>query len=74
MKLKERAGQYIYQSSGYSAYIPNPLPPNHPIEYNTELINLLSSADRKLGRLDGITQTLPNPDLFVAMYVKKKQF
>ncbi|AFV02845.1 MULTISPECIES: Fic family protein [unclassified Dehalobacter] len=72
MKLKERAGQYIYQSSGYSAYIPNPLPPNHPIEYNTELINLLSSADRKLGRLDGITQTLPNPDLFVAMYVKKE--
>ena len=29
-------------------------------------------ADRKLGRLDGITEILPNPDLFVAMYVKKE--
>lgn len=34
--------------------------------------SLLSMADRKLGRLDGITEILPNPDLFVAMYVKKE--
>lgn len=33
---------------------------------------LLSEADRKLGRLDGITQVLPNPELFVAMYVNKE--
>lgn len=33
---------------------------------------LLSLADRKLGRLDGITEILPNPELFVAMYVKKE--
>ena len=32
----------------------------------------MSAADRKLGRLDGITQILPNPELFVAMYVKKE--
>lgn len=36
------------------------------------MISLLSAADRKLGRLDGITQILPNPELFVAMYVKKE--
>jgi Fic family protein len=36
------------------------------------MINLLSDADRKLGRLDGITQILPNPALFVAMYVRKE--
>ena len=34
--------------------------------------DLLSQADRKLGRLDGITEILPNPELFVAMYVKKE--
>jgi len=33
---------------------------------------LLSRADRALGRLDGSIQTLPNPDLFVAMYVRKE--
>jgi Fic family protein len=31
---------------------------------------LLSDADRALGRLDGVTSILPNPDLFVAMYVR----
>ncbi len=33
---------------------------------------LLSEADRVLGRLDGSIQTLPNPDLFVYMYVRKE--
>ena len=37
-----------------------------------EMIKLLSNADRSLGRLDGITQILPNPELFVAMYVQKE--
>ncbi len=33
---------------------------------------MLSQADRALGRLDGSIQTLPHPDLFVAMYVRKE--
>jgi Fic family protein len=37
-----------------------------------ELQSLLSEADRALGRLDGSVQTLPNPDLFVYMYVRKE--
>jgi Fic family protein len=32
----------------------------------------LSLADRALGRLDGSIRTLPNPDLFVFMYVRKE--
>ena len=32
----------------------------------------LSRADRALGRLDGSIQTLPNPELFVLMYVRKE--
>jgi hypothetical protein len=32
-----------------------------------ELWELLSKADRALGRLDGATEALPNPDLFVLM-------
>ena len=34
--------------------------------------SLLSKADRALGRLDGSTDALPNPDLFVFMYVRKE--
>ncbi len=35
-----------------------------------EIDALLSAADTNLGRLDGVTSTLPDPDLFVAMYVR----
>jgi len=35
-----------------------------------EMWDLLSKADRALGRLDGVASVLPNPDLFVAMYVR----
>jgi Fic family protein len=66
-----RAGMFMKQQ-GYSAFIPSPLPPDPSININGEMLNLLSLADRKLGRLDGITQILPNPELFVAMYVKKE--
>ena len=37
-----------------------------------ELQGLLPTADRALGRLDGSALTLPNPDLFVFMYVRKE--
>jgi Fic family protein len=65
-----RAGQYVKQPSDFRAFIPAPLPPNPPIKFDTELVLLLSKADRCLGRLDGVASVLPNPNLFVAMYVK----
>ena len=67
-----RAGQYITQPSGYRAFFPAPLPPNPPIQITKEMQVLLSQADRALGRLDGSIQTLPNPDPFVYMYVRKE--
>ena len=39
---------------------------------NSEMISLLSDADRALGRLDGVASILPNPDLFVAMFVRQE--
>lgn len=67
-----RSGRYVKQAGGYSAFIPATLPPDPPIAMDTELIRLLSDADRSLGRLDGATSILPNPDLFVAMYVRQE--
>ncbi len=32
----------------------------------------MSRADRALGRLDGSTEVLPNPNLFVAMYIRQE--
>ncbi|MGI5819367.1 MAG: Fic family protein [Armatimonadota bacterium] len=67
-----RSGRYIAQPQGYAAFIPSPLPPDPPVEMDAEMWQLLSQADRALGRLDGATDILPNPDLFVAMYVRKE--
>ena len=67
-----RAGRYIRQPTGYRAFIPAPLPPVPPVQITGEIQRLLSEADRALGRLDGSIQTLPNPDLFVFMYVRKE--
>lgn len=72
MEYEKRARFFMNASSGYKAFVPAPLPPEPPIQYDEDIQSLLSQADRKLGRLDGITQILPNPELFVAMYVKKE--
>jgi len=72
MMAQGRAGRYIRQPTGYKAFIPAPLPPDPPIQYDDELQELLSRADRALGRLDGSIQTLPNPNLFVFMYIRKE--
>lgn len=67
-----RAGHYQAQPAGYRAFIPRPLPPDPPIRITDELQQRLSAADMALGRLDGSVLTLPNPDLFVLMYVRKE--
>jgi Fic family protein len=67
-----RTGQYVKQPTGYSAFIPSPLPPEPPIQIDGQLTRLLSDADRAIGRLDGVASVLPNPNLIVAMYVRQE--
>jgi cell filamentation protein, protein adenylyltransferase len=67
-----RAGSYVSQIGGYKAFVPKPLLPDPPVQLDSEMIRLLSQADRAVGRLDGASEILPNVDLFVAMYVSKE--
>src|SRR5262249_47994012 len=67
-----RAGRYVKQPTGYRAFVPAPLPPDPPVQVDTALLSLLSRTDQALGRLAGVAKTLPNPDLFVAMYVRQE--
>ena len=53
------------------AYIPRPLPPQPPLDLGG-LLHRLSSADRALGRLDGVVTLLPDMQLFLYMYVRKE--
>ena len=69
---KHRAGIYVKQTTGYSAFIPKPLPPEPPVDLVGQLQVLLSQADRAVGRLDGSIETVPNPNLIVYMYVRKE--
>ena len=67
-----RAGTYRRQPGGYRAFIPARLPPDPPVRLEGRLQAMLSKADLALGRLAGSIETLPNPDLFVLMYVRKE--
>ena len=68
---KGRAGRFVKQIQGYVAFEPAHLPPDPPLDMSS-LQNQLSRADLALGRLDGVIGLLPNPDLFVAMYVRQE--
>jgi len=72
MAREGRSGRYISQPNGYSAFIPRPLPPDPAAAMDDEMLTLVSAADRALGRLDGSISALPDPDLFVLMYVRKE--
>lgn len=64
------SGNYINQGS-YKSFQPNLINQEWKIE-NMELLNLLSQADRQLGRLDMYSEYIPNIDLFISMHVLKE--
>lgn len=74
MKHPDRIGTTIKCSVAgetYRAYIPNPLPPTPPIQIG-KLSRLLEKANVAIGRLDGLSVTLPDPSLFLYMYIRKE--
>ncbi len=70
--FKARAGRFVTQAEGYSAFIPRPLPPDPPLALDASLFSLLEAAVGELGRLDGIAKVIPDPDFFVSMYVRRE--
>lgn len=66
------SGRFQRDPRGYRTFLPDPLPPEPMPVLDASMTNLLSVADQALGRLDGVVSTLPNPDLFLAMYVKQE--
>jgi Fic family protein len=67
-----RSGRYIKQPTGYKAFIPKGLPPDPPLLMTDGLWTAISRADRALARLDMTTEIVPDPDLFVSMYVRRE--
>lgn len=72
MKLySNRAGSIYYTQSDYECYVPKSLN-EIEIMYDEELINLLSEANKLIGKLDGIALNLPDKDIFISKYVEKE--
>lgn len=65
-----KSGVYMKQK-GYKSFEPEKINKEWTIE-NMELLNLLSQADRQLGRLDMYSEYIPNIDLFISMHVLKE--
>jgi Fic family protein len=67
-----RSGSYVTQLKGYKAFVPTPLPPNPPLTQDEELQHLLSQSTLAVGKLAGLSSVIPDPDLFVYLYVRKE--
>lgn len=68
--LKFVSGKLINQGT-YKSFQPEKIHRQWKVE-NMELLNLLSQADRQLGRLDMYSEYIPNIDLFISMHVLKE--
>lgn len=65
-----RAGRYRRQPAGYEAFVPAPFPPAD-LDLG-RLIEGIEAATLALGKLVGSAEILPDPDLFVYMYVRRE--
>lgn len=65
-----KSGVYINQGT-YKSFQPEKINRRWQLD-DMELIDLLSQADRQIGRLDMFSDYIPNIDLFISMHVLKE--
>ena len=73
--MKNRAGKTVQNFSGeiaYTSFCPQPLPPDPDVVIDAEMRQLLIDAHRKLALLNGLSDRIPDRDLFLSMYVRKE--
>jgi len=71
MQIKQSiSGTIIKSPQGYSAFVPNQLPPN--IEWDNQLVNSLSKANYVLGKLAREGSQLPNPHLLMRPFIARE--
>ena len=74
-RASARTGTYLLAQSGpdgFWTFHPNPLPPSPPLAITGDLQDRLDAGNQALGRLDGITLLLPDPDQFLYTFVRKE--
>ncbi len=64
------AGRLVKAKGGYWAFVPNPLPP--AITWSSELVSVLSEADRAIGELAGLGRLMSNPHLLIRPFIRRE--
>jgi Fic family protein len=54
------------------AFVPKPLPPEPSIQWNDRINGIVQRAGVAIGRLSGMTELLPDPQMFLYSYVRKE--
>lgn len=63
-------GELVRNLNGQLTFAPKPLP--GPLRLDWELNALLNNAERAVGRLVGVGQTLPNPRIVVQSFIRRE--
>ncbi len=63
-------GRRVRHPLGYRYFVPDPLPP--ALDCTLGLMNAVSEADRRIGRLAGAGRSLPNPHVLVRPFVRRE--
>ena len=72
---RESTGTYEVTVGGgetVRAFVPHPLPPVPEVDFREDLRRPLEAATAALGRLDAVTELLPDATVFVYGYVRKE--
>jgi Fic family protein len=69
--MKIEIGKNVRQPQGFSAFIPAPFPPRNIFLLPQSILIKAAEADRLIGKLDGVTHTLPDVEFFLKMFVAK---
>jgi len=70
--MQSSAGKTRQVPEGYLAFFPNPLPPHPNLSLDEEGVLALANAEFHLGNLARMAKSIPNPDLFAGMYVRRE--
>lgn len=70
--MSTRSGEMVLQAEGYKAFVPKPLPPDPALHIDAELAQLLAESSMAVGKLNGLTSIVQDPDLFIYIFVRKE--
>ena len=73
--MKNPSGEYRKNLSGnleYFSFVPSKLPLEYKINIDSDILKILIKANNSISILENISKSIPNTNLFTAMYIRKE--